>query len=291
MARVWGEDPTVPNDALLASAEMLVDEARRLAGLSLDRSDFLLNRLFDALAIWSVPVHRWATSGPSHHRESLRRFADHPEAGTGNAFDRYRSGADELAFYAIGADAVLETFANFEVFHRGHAISAGTSSWPTYMGLIDAADLAGQPSDATEQARFLSLTLMEGRHRLVAHRRFDHAAIVGWDFGGVPETTLIRLPLPWDDPQAAERERTAAHEGLLEVLGRIRLRLPPRERWRAADNGEPDSDLLNRLLDLSDYLRLRDRMEIASSMASGIYATRHPNEIVQAVLAMTSAIV
>jgi hypothetical protein len=32
-------------------------------------------------------------------------------------------------------------------------------------------------------------------------------------------------------------------------------------------------------------------MEIASSMASGIYATRHPNEIVQAVLAMTSAIV
>ena len=69
--RVWGDDPEIPNPAMVGAADRLEAEARRLAERYRTSEDPLVAHLYAALAAWSVVVCRWATSGPGYKASTL----------------------------------------------------------------------------------------------------------------------------------------------------------------------------------------------------------------------------
>jgi hypothetical protein len=297
MVRAWGQDPEVPSPALRTSSERLVDEARRIAAIyAVRRDDPLLADVFAALATWGVVVDRWAVTGPSHHAALMRDFPDHPETGTGDVLARFRSNADMLGFYAIGADAVLEAFADFELVRRGRRIEPGGSSWKGLLRDIDAA-AAGAADPLRRPARYLALALVEGRHRLVAHRRADHADLTAWDPEGIPETTLIRIQMPWDPPGEAAARRRAAVTDLEQLWTAIAPRLTERELImlrQVPPDGDDDVVRIGALLDTvikaAEHLDEPERVRVANAMRQAGPTTSHPVEIVNAALQLTSSI-
>jgi hypothetical protein len=289
---MWLQDPEVPAPGLLAASKAVEAEARRLAKLFVDeqRREPLIVHLFSALASWSVVVGRWATTGPEHDRATQRAFADHPEAGTADQFAAFRSAADELAFYAIGADVVLETFGDLALARRGVELEPGAGSWNKLVGTIDGNVLAGRDEPLRDPARYLMLALVEGRNRLVAHRRADHAAITGWDREGITETTLMRAQMPWDTEGAAQEARRRAAESLLGILDKINHAPVPTELGEVGEERFSVPYLLDVVVPRAGELSLDDRRRVGNAMREAGFSTRPAAEVVEVVLRLTASI-
>ena len=274
----------------MSASVALIDEGRRLAHAYIDgdRSEPLLADVFAALVTWSVVVERWATTAPEHDREVQRRFREEVEQGTGDELAAYRSAADELSFYSIGADVVLEAFGGFELMRRRGGLRPAESSWNKLLGIVDDRVRARAEEPLCDPARYLMLALKEGRHRLAAHRRPDHASMTGWDHEGIPETILIRAQMPWDPEGAAAAARQGALERLLAVYDPLmdRLNVPARGRASTEDRTRVTA-ILEALLSRAGSLDLDDRMTVGVAMSEAGWVTSHPTEIVKAVLRLT----
>jgi hypothetical protein len=187
---------------------------------------------------------------------------------------------------------VLESFGDFELVRRGGRLIPGDSSWTKLVGKVDHNVRTGADDPLRDPARYLMLALMEGRHRLSAHRRADHAAMTGWDREGVPETVLLRVQMPWDGAGAAEAAREGGLVDLLALYDRLMDRLDVPQRRRASDHDRTQvSTILEVVVRHAGSLDLPDRLVVSTVMSEAGWVTRHPTETIDSVLRLTAGIV
>jgi hypothetical protein len=168
------------------------DEARRIITIGNRRNRRPLSRLGASLETWSVCIERLAVSGPSHHLDTLQGFDDHPMHGQPRDHRwRYRESADVLAFVGIG-DLVLDDLARAILASRNRTAAHHTNAW---WRLVVAADDPATPPPDHRRIRMLQVSLRDARHRMLAHRRVNHAEIVAWETDDSPTVTLVGLDL------------------------------------------------------------------------------------------------